>query len=288
MHFPHPIFATTLYAIALTVGTALALTGCNFFTPDPGDQTRVAQVESLATQMVDLRGTATVNAAQFNLTLEYVQTAVRSVDTQSTRIASTLLARGTLAIDTGSINPNIGFPTTAPQIAPTQPGSSGLVQPIVTMEGGSASSANVPIAPPAATLQPIAPAATALAPPPSGSTLANFTVSATVSADDCADSPTSQFTTASESIYVVATGYNLTTLNQIASSWRRDGSSIVDYQFNPPGAVNGACVWFYITPEAVDFIAGNWSVEWSLDGVAIGTVSFTITGGALDAAMPGG
>jgi hypothetical protein len=281
---------------------------CNFFAPDTSVQLLEAENQAFSTQIADVRATATTMGDFMLATQQVAQTAIRAVDLQSTRIAATLVARGTLVIDTSAIIPMTPTPLPIDAIIGANGAASGgvdsaavnpqLVTPIVIGDGAARGS--IPIAPtpalfatptPIPGLAPLNPSANVpptdanAAVPAAGNAsgagapaLTNVAFSSSVGADDCPISPTTSFSSAATSIYVSAVGQNLTSSNVVASRWLLDGTEQVVYTWSPSAPVNGACIWFYITPEGVPFTPGSWSVELTLDGTVISTTGFTISG----------
>jgi hypothetical protein len=267
----------------LIICLLVALSGCNFFTP-PDNAVQLVQTENetYTTQIAAVQATATYASDRLMLTMEFAQTAVRNVDAQSTRIASTLIVRGTMVVDSSNITPIA--PTqraaTEGQVAPTPTGVSGqVVAPIVVGEGSARGSIDLPEPTPVLTALPqITPNVNNSNDTGSSPSLSNVTLSGAVGGDDCPVSPSSQFSAQDESIYVTAVGNNLTPNNLITSRWMFNGTQVATYDWSPPGNVNGACIWFYITQEGVEFTPGNWGVELTIDGNAAGGASFTIVG----------
>ncbi len=111
--------------------------------------------------------------------------------------------------------------------------------------------------------------------------LTNVAFSSSVGVDDCPISPTTTFSGSASSIYVSAVGQMLTSSNVVSSRWLLDGVEQVIYTWSPSALVDGACIWFYITPEGVPFTPGSWSVELTIDGATVSTSGFTIEGDAM-------
>jgi hypothetical protein len=263
----------------LALWSAAALAGCNFFAPDTSVQLLEEENRAYSTQIAEIRATATFVGDQFLATQQAAETAVRSVDLQSTRIASTLVARGTPLVDASAITPIP--PTPLPIGAMLEGGSAGdnavnpqLVTPMVT-PGGSARG-SIPVGPtPAFTDLPQS-APTPL--PPINSSGQAASGDAGIVTDDCPVSPTSSFTAAATTIYVTAIARSLPAGSTVTSRWLFGGVEQVSYDWTPDFDIDGACIWFFITPEAVAFSPGAWSVELLLNGASVGSNTFTIAG----------
>lgn len=245
---------------------AVVLGACNFFPGDPAQQTLAAENAILGTSIVAVRETATVEFDRMAITLEYAQTAIRTIDQQSTRIAATLLAAGTPFVDTS------GITSMPPTPAPFVNGSGANViapersaTPVVNAEGSARGS--IEIAGP--TVEPTFDL--------SIPRLYDITMSTAVGPDDCPTNPSNSFTTSTGEIYVTARAANLGPTNMVVSRWLLEGAEVVNYDWSPGFEIADACIWFYITPSAVEFTPGSWSVELLLDGApAAEPVTFTI------------
>lgn len=271
------------YPLNLIIMSVLAfiLSACNFFTP-PQTQTLDLLVDnSDATQISALRGSATSQSDLLMGTLEAVNTSVRAVEQQSTRIASTLIAQGTTVVDVSHLTP---FSPT--QLAFGNPGvNSALfdqsVQPFVTPGGGALGNVSIDVTPtqPAINfteqqvIQPTQEVINVNTPQ-----LTNITLTLNVGADDCPIGSASSISSTANDIYVTAYAQNLTASNTLTSRWMLEGTEMVTYSWSPSGNINGACIWFHMPASAVTYTPGNWSVEVLLNGTVSATIPFSITG----------
>jgi hypothetical protein len=269
-----------LAIFALILAAALLMAGCNFFSPQEDAAVQLLQVENQAysTDLAALQATATSISDRLMVTLAFAQTAVRSVDLQSTRIASTLISGGVGVVSAAGITPIAPTPRPPSEgdALPAVPGgSSPFVTPVVVGEGSARGSISLDATP---VITPI-PAPVTPTPDPTLPSLTNITITGEVGADDCPTAPRAEFNPAQDTtIYITALASNLTAANVVSSRWLLNGAEAVFYDWSPSGEVSGACIWFYITPEAVAFTPGSWSVELSVDGTVVGTGTFTITG----------
>jgi hypothetical protein len=266
---------------------ALILGACNFFAPETSVQLLEEENKAYSTEIAEIRASATAYGDRLMATEQIAQTAVRAVDQQSTRIASTLIARGTAVVDSSQLIPVT--PTPLPMEAIIE-GASGannpvvnpqLITPMVTNDGaarGSVFVASTPIITPLPQVESAATPAAQAQPDTTQPTLTAIQVSSSVGADDCAVNPTTSFSDAASSIYVSARAFNLSPTNTVTSRWFYAGTQQVSYDWSPSGTVNDACIWFFITPEAVAFSAGAWSVDLLIDGSLITSASFSIAG----------
>jgi hypothetical protein len=248
--------------------------GCNFFAPPAAEQTLIGEHASTATQIANIRQSATMLADRLEITLENAQTAVRAADAQSTRIAATLLATGMPFIDTRNITPLFATPVPSEFV-----GSNGAPPPVfaitpVTSGEGAQGNSTLQSQPPPTSI-----AETTI--DPDAPRLSDIVMTETIGADDCPTSPTTVFPTNAEGVYVSAVAHNLSQNNIIVSRWLREGNEVVNYNWSPGFDIEEGCIWFYMPATDVDFSAGNWSVELELDGVPAGQpVTFTVTGTA--------
>jgi hypothetical protein len=262
------------------------LSACNFFTPPQSQSLGMDMLGDTnnATELAALYASATSETDRMMGTMEAVQTSVRAVEQQSTRISSTLIAQGTAIIDVSLITPiaptALAFSASGSG-APAQLDQS--VQPIVTP--GGIAQGNVALSTPTITPQGFIEQAVQAAQPtslpvdPNAPQLTNITLTSAVGSDDCPIGSSTTFTTASTDIYVTAVAQNVTPNNTLASRWLMDGTEMVVYTWTPTFNINGACIWFHMPASAVQYVAGNWSVELTIDGVISGSpIAFTITG----------
>jgi hypothetical protein len=267
MRRSHILISTFLLVITFA-------SGCNFFAPPAAEQTLIAGHGSTATYMSALRGTATAQGDSLSATLETAQTAVSSIDLQSTSIAATLMATGMPLIDVRNITPLYATPVS------TQPaGSSGSVPsfaitPVMNAQGGAQGNSELLAAPPATSV----PEAEQTV-DPSAPHLSDIVMTTSVGADDCPTGTTTVFPTNAEGVYVSAVAHNLSPANVVVSHWLREGMEAVQYEWSSSFDIDEGCIWFYLPALDVDFSAANWSVQIDMDGRPAGTpVTFTITG----------
>ncbi|MBE2269702.1 MAG: hypothetical protein IAE80_15810 [Anaerolinea sp.] len=258
--------------LILWIGAALALSACNFFSQPADLQTENLENQVANTEIAAVRQTATVNADRLLITLAYAQTSVSVLNQQGTRIASTLVAAGMLMVDTSGITavaptPNPGGNPGANPPAGAPAGGS-LITPIV---GEGAARSNIEIQ------QPPSPTPLATA-DPNVPRLGNFQLAGQVGVDDCPLGATTSFSSTATEIYATAIAYNVRSGDLISTRWLRDGTEIATYDWQPSFDIEQACIWFYLPASEVEFVPGNWSVEFTLNGAAAGSpVAFTIT-----------
>jgi hypothetical protein len=266
------------FAQTILLASVFALSACQFFAPGAGEQTLAAQNAALQTEIAAIRATATVEADRLMITLEHAQTAIRSVNEQTGELAATLVAAGTPAdaINLAVITPQFVPPTLPPDGAPPPP-AAGQPLLLTTIQFPTAVGA-LPGGDGALLTSPPAPLAT---PEADAASLTNIVAAPAVGADDCALNPATAFTTANNEIYIVATANNIEAGTVISTNWIANGQPIVEYDWTPDFAIEGACIWFFIDQSEVEFVPGNWQVQYAIDGVPSGSpVVFTIEGAA--------
>jgi hypothetical protein len=217
--------------------------------------TLVATQVALNTQIAGIRQTATVDADRIQITVEYMSTLVRGAEVQNEQLRATLVARGADPSSFTNIDPS--FVTNLPPGGGTSNG--GQQQVVITPLPG-AETVGTPTTPI----------------PGTEPTLTSIVMAEGVGSDDCALGVTTTFTTATPEIYVVATALNIQPGTTIVSRWQLGGQEIV-HDFTPDFAIDQNCIWFFVDQVDTPFIAGNWNVQLEINGVAVGTVSFSIT-----------
>lgn len=215
--------------------------------------TLVAQNLALATQIADVRSTATVEADRLRVTAVYIETAVAQSQTQNQRLSATIQALGGNSALVAPISASL-----TPAFGANPAGAEATVD--AAMPAGDQTAA-------AATSTPRTPA------------LFNAVTARGVGANDCALASVTSFTTADTNIYIVATASNITPGTMLASRWYLEGSQVIAHDFTPDFAIDQNCVWFYIDSTETAFTPGNWTVQLEINGQPAGEpVAFTISG----------
>ncbi len=273
--------------VIVMIIAGLFLAGCNMFAPEAAQQTLQMERDTRGTMVALAQQTATPQSQRLAITLESAFTAVARAELQTTRIAATMLALGTPFVDIRFITPipiadeggqqnlqNTGSSNdlgiTVPQIQPTIVGQGGAL--------GNSSIVNpadfTPV--PTATVDPTLPA------------LTNIVTATAVGPDDCAAGLLSDFSTSASGVYVVANAVNLPAGSQIVAHFLRDGAEQIFYDWSPSFNIPEGCIWFYMPAGDVSFSAGNWSVQFDLNGSAHGSpIPFTVSGAPIAEATEG-
>lgn len=257
---------TSLVVLALSA----FLSACQFFGPPTAEQTLVAENYVLNTEIAALRATATVEADRMLVTLEHAQTAMSHVTGQTQELSATLIARGTPSVDLSGLSPQVtvDIPTLEPALQIAPPANSAIV---ITPGSVSAETGALPgdtAQQPALVITPVS---------AENTVLSNIVTAPGVGDDDCAINPTSQFTSSSSEIYVVARARGVAANDEIVSRWYRDGEEVINYPWTPGFEIEDACIWFFIEESEVPFVPGNWQVQMELNGEVVGApVTFTI------------
>jgi hypothetical protein len=238
-------------------------------------QTENLQAEVERTKIAEVRGTATVNADSLIVTLSGAQTAVSSVDEQSTRIASTLIANGMPLVDTSAII----VPTNPPE--QVDPGSSPAPQianplltpgaPIVSSGGSARGDSTLVQTTPTPVIQ--------VTTDPNQPSLTDLILTDKVGADDCPVQPATNFSSDATDIYITAVAHNIPKGTTLSSDWTHEGQQAAHYDWTPDFNIKSACIWFHLPADEVPFTPGNWSITITMNGQSIGApIPFTITG----------
>lgn len=109
--------------------------------------------------------------------------------------------------------------------------------------------------------------------------LTNLVMASGVGSDGCATGITSQFSSSTAELYVVATASNIPAGTRIIASWELNGQQIASYDWTPDYTISQECIWFFVDQTAFAFTAGSWSVTLTAEGLGVGgQVAFTIVG----------
>ncbi len=223
----------------------LLLTSC---AASPMQQTATADQSIAETAMAQLRATSTVARARMQTTLDYASSRVTEAAAAQEFLRFSLISLGTesawLSTEIGRLG-EVGEQATA------------TARPAAI--GADRDPAATP-PPPAVIVTP----PTAEGPEPR---LENVLMASGVDSRDCAIDNNPRFTPASSQIYVVAEAYDVSTGATISSVWRRQGSEVVNFSFQPRNNLNGSCIWFFIDQSDAEFTVGVWSVEIAIDGI---------------------
>ncbi len=232
------------YASAVvTLLVALLATACSGGSSNT-ELTLVAQNVALATQIADVRGTATVDADRLRVTAVYIETAVAQSRTQNQRLSATIQALGGDAALVAPLSST-----------PVPPSGGNPAAPEATFDPGAPVSSQAVVA---ATNTPAPPA------------LYNAVTARGVGANDCALAPVTSFTPADTNIYIVATASNIVPGTMMASRWYLEGSEVIAHDFTPDFSIDQNCVWFYIDSTETAFTPGNWTVQLEINGQPAG------------------
>ncbi|PJF41298.1 MAG: hypothetical protein D6737_05250 [Chloroflexi bacterium] len=243
---------------------ALLAAACSAVGANDAERTAVAENESLKTRVAIINATATHEIDRVAITLEHAQTEVRNVVNQNQFLVATLLLRGTptegIIVTAANV---VNLPATATPAPPSRivdPNATGEVNAVV-----SPVSAPTPAGLPTVGAQPI---------------LSQIVTATGVGDDDCAVNQTSQFTSDTAEIYVVAVADNIVPGTQIASRWFRENVEVAAFDFVPDFRIDDACIWFFIDQTDAEFTPGEWSVQLSINGGNVGApMLFTIVDG---------
>lgn len=213
------------------------------------------------TQVVELQVSATVLAARGQTTLEFNQTAAALAATQSQYLEATLIQEGVVPESIATERSRILGGDFVPQ-----PNTTSEAPPTATLVINSAS---LPVA--------TSPTAPSDNPQPR---LENPQLATGTDANGCAIGSTTQFTTTTPEIYIVAVARDIPAYSILFEArWFRDNETIGPvYSFQPDYAIEQECIWFFVDPSDFAFEAGNYSVVIDMQGIAgFAPLGFTIS-----------
>jgi len=244
-----------------TIGLLIVLMLLAACSNTSAEMTLAANYAQSSTQISELRETATVQTARLRTTLDYSETRVALVATQSQFLKSTLAARGTPIEELNAFQRQMmgdmaSISTSTPPVngglAGVAPTPAGVIPPV---------SAELPTA----------------SPDPSAPRLENVFIAADVGADDCGTNPTTEFNLSTEIIYLSARAMNITPGTTFVASWTRPDGEVLSYDWVPDFAIDDACIWLYLDQTDQPFIAGSWQVQVEINGTTTtDSLPFTI------------
>lgn len=224
-----------------------------------GTNTQQQTLEAVATtqsaNLVQVGATATAQTELLQITLEGVETQIARIQNQRVFMISTLDARG-ISVD------NLQGITLEPLTAtPTPFGLVANDTPTFTPD------VNVPD-----TLISSTPSPAGFSSPLG---LNNIVTATSVGSDDCALDTTSQFTTDTPEIYLVATATNFQPNTTVTTNWAREGTALTNFSFTYD-AIDRACIWFFADQTDFEFLPGSYTITIGVNGTIAGQVNFTI------------
>lgn len=193
-----------------------------------------------STRLAELAGTATVQSARLQTTLDYATTRVARVATRSQFLKATLVEYGT--------------PQSVLDAFQQQVSDGAIVLPTATPLP-----AVTPDTPQTAP-EPSNPSASPTPPPAGGTRLANPVTALDVGDDDCASGVTDRFSPDEDAIYIVATAIDVSAGMTLTSRWSLAGEERVRLDWTPDFDIAEACIWFFIDQSDTAFTPGSWSV----------------------------
>jgi hypothetical protein len=263
----------------LTLIVALLFTGC----VDNSTQLTLAfNHAQVGTQVADLSLTATVQVARARTTLDFITTRSAAAATQSQFLESTLVATGFAPESLANFRQQQIQERPTPTITPTvglspESANENAVLTTTPTQATATATATVPAVSPYAPVQ-AASATQAFVVDVNAPHLENPVLATGVDSDDCAIGVTTQFSTSSPAIYVVAEAVNVPSDSVIESRWFRGVEPVGPvYTFAPDFNIERACIWFFVDSSDFEFIAGQYSVDLTLNGAsATPLLSFSI------------
>ena len=112
-------------------------------------------------------------------------------------------------------------------------------------------------------------------------TFTNTVVTASINeADGCPNGLQNQFLQNADRIYVTTRASSIRAGTVMGVEWRDENQVVFSDNWTISRDATDFCIWYYITPDDVEFRPGRWSVQLSADGAVIEpAVSFVIASG---------
>jgi len=199
-------------------------------------------------------------------TIEALQSTVQSVSVMGTQIVRLEVQNQALeATLEAAASGNIQAVPSTPQPAPA------AAQPGQTVQPGAGSTPLFPNA-----ITPTVPVPT---PIPASSAIYNSatTAMAVNNSDGCAADNTTTFTTAEDEVYIVVEVQNVPAGITFYSRWTTPDALTFDtVSYTPDQPFDSICIWFFITPQDLAFITGEWTVELIANEQSVISRGFTI------------
>lgn len=242
-------------AIVLLLFTSSALVACR--TSDL-PLTATAEYEAAATQLDQLRSTATVARARLQITLDFAGTRVAQIEQSGAFLRSNLSALGT---DSDFIDANLRQLADQPQV--------GAVESREETAAVAGASPTIDLNDALSAARAATPTARVEATPDFLPRLDDLVLSSGVDSEDCPVDINPLFTPDSTEIYVVARAYDIPAGATLSSSWRHRDQELVSHSFRTEHLIDDNCIWFFIDQTDTSFTVGRWAVQISLDGSAL-------------------
>jgi hypothetical protein len=252
----------------LSLIVALLFTGC---VDNSAQLTLAVNHAQVGTQVADLSLSATIQVARARTTLDFITTRSAAAATQSQFLESTLVATGFAPDALANFRQQQIQERPTPTITPTfalSPESANENAVLTTTPTQATATATVPAVSPYAPVQAASPTQAFIV-DVNAPHLENPVLATGVDSDDCAIGVTTQFSTSSPAIYVVAEAVNVPSGSTIESRWFRGVEPVGPvYTFAPDFDIERACIWFFVDSSDFEFIAGQYSVDLTLNGVS--------------------
>lgn len=114
------------------------------------------------------------------------------------------------------------------------------------------------------------------------------TASAVRNADGCAEANVSEFQPTEDEIYIVVVAQDVTAGTTFSSRWTDpSGTRFDSVSWTPDTDFDDICIWFFITPDDLNFAAGNWTAQFLANGSPVANTRFSIIGEPTPAANSG-
>lgn len=258
----------------IVMALVLTLTACASVPPD--QQTYIAQNDVRSTEISDLRVTASVEAEQRAITLEYLVAASTQARQRQDRIVSTLSSLG--------IEASLGMDIITPAIRTQEPfaqENTATAAALAILSGGIT---RIPPTPDFRTAPPDALPTQALSTATidiNAPGLTSIALSTGVSDDNCPIDSVNQFSASTPEIYATAITRNIQAGSTIGARWFQDGVEAAYYDITAQIDLTGTCIYIFVDQTDFPFTPGSeYSIVWEINGQRFDMpVPFTVTEG---------
>lgn len=232
------------------------------------EETLSVEHASRSTQVAVARSTATREADNRLITLEFLATESTRVKQRQREIITTLNALGYNASDVSMITPQ----------ATNTPAQS-LIEVDVTAPDVNGGAGGITRLPPTQVIRTLVPTVTVDVPTaaptvdPSAPQVTDVVTAFNVGDDDCASNVSSQFAPTDQRIYIVMRARNFVPGTSIVSHWFQDGEEVATFEFVPDFAIDDACIWFFADQSDFTFTPGAvYEITLDINGQPFGDV----------------
>lgn len=252
----------------------LTLTACASTPPD--QQTYVAQNAVRSTEMSGFRVTASVEAEQRQITLEYLVAVSTQARLRQDQISSTLSSLG--------VDVSFGMDIITPAIRTQEPFAQENTVTAAALASLSGGITRIPPTPDFRTAPPAALPTQALSTATidiNAPGLTSIALATGVNNDNCPIDNLNQFSASTPEIYATAVTRNIQAGSTLGARWFQDGVEAAYYDITAEIDLTGTCVYIFVDQTDFPFTPGSeYSVVWEINGQRFDMpVPFTVVEG---------